>query len=56
MREHLQEKKNMDRLNFVLLLLFSCLVKVHGEDPYLFFDWNVTYGTISPLACLSKSF
>ncbi|XP_016515836.1 L-ascorbate oxidase homolog [Nicotiana tabacum] len=39
----------MDRLNFVLLLLFSCLVKVHGEDPYLFFDWNVTYGTISPL-------
>lgn len=20
-----------------------------GEDPYLFFTWNVTYGTISPL-------
>jgi L-ascorbate oxidase len=22
---------------------------VRGEDPYLFFTWNVTYGTISPL-------
>lgn len=21
---------------------------VRGEDPYLFFTWNVTYGTISP--------
>lgn len=21
----------------------------HAEDPYLFFDWKVTYGTISPL-------
>ncbi|XP_060215411.1 L-ascorbate oxidase homolog [Lycium barbarum] len=36
-------------LSFVLLLLFSCLVTVHGEDPYLTFEWNVTYGTISPL-------
>ncbi|KAH7532262.1 hypothetical protein FEM48_Zijuj04G0001200 [Ziziphus jujuba var. spinosa] len=24
-------------------------VAVRGEDPYLYFTWNVTYGTISPL-------
>ncbi|AES64113.1 hypothetical protein MtrunA17_Chr2g0285391 [Medicago truncatula] len=21
---------------------------VYGEDPYIYFTWNVTYGTISP--------
>lgn len=25
------------------------LMAVHAEDPYLYFTWNVTYGTISPL-------
>lgn len=30
--------------------LLMCLwVGVQAEDPYLFFEWNVTYGTISPL-------
>ncbi|XP_068653819.1 L-ascorbate oxidase homolog [Aristolochia californica] len=29
-----------------LLLLF---VSVNGEDPYIFFTWNVTYGDIYPL-------
>ncbi|KAL3338294.1 hypothetical protein AABB24_030439 [Solanum stoloniferum] len=38
---------NKQIISFVLLLLFSCLV--HGEDPYLTFEWKVTYGTISPL-------
>ncbi|EEF38961.1 multicopper oxidase, putative [Ricinus communis] len=38
----------------VMLMLFLCLsagslLQVHGEDPYLFFTWNVTYGTLSPL-------
>lgn len=34
----------------VILILLSCfLAGVRGEDPYLFFTWNVTYGTISPL-------
>ncbi|GFY99006.1 SKU5 similar 11 [Actinidia rufa] len=31
------------------LLLLVCVSMVRAEDPYLFFDWNVTYGTISPL-------
>ncbi|CAL9078316.1 unnamed protein product [Musa textilis] len=33
---------------FVLLSLLG-LSSVGAEDPYLFFTWNVTYGTISPL-------
>ncbi|RDY04489.1 L-ascorbate oxidase-like protein, partial [Mucuna pruriens] len=32
---------------FVMLLL--CLWVVRSEDPYIFFTWKVTYGTISPL-------
>ena len=27
---------------------------VRGEDPYLYFTWNVTYGTISPLGVPQK--
>ncbi|CAK9312338.1 unnamed protein product [Citrullus colocynthis] len=43
----------MARLTITSLLL--CLLSVaamsivRGEDPYFFFTWNVTYGTISPL-------
>ncbi|KAK8520523.1 hypothetical protein V6N12_004458 [Hibiscus sabdariffa] len=39
----------------VILKLVVCFLVgastrgVRGEDPYLFFTWNVTYGTISPL-------
>ncbi|EEF38960.1 multicopper oxidase, putative [Ricinus communis] len=38
----------------VMLILLLCLTTgamlgVHGEDPYLFFTWNITYGTLSPL-------
>ncbi|KAK9274130.1 hypothetical protein L1049_018944 [Liquidambar formosana] len=37
----------------VMLAFLSCLLAgamvVQGEDPYLFFTWNITYGTISPL-------
>lgn len=35
----------------VLVSLLVCLgsVVVKGEDPYLFFTWNVTYGTRKPL-------
>lgn len=41
----------MDRSASVgILLLLSCIAcRVHGEDPYLYFTWNVTFGTISPL-------
>ncbi|KAJ7980605.1 L-ascorbate oxidase-like [Quillaja saponaria] len=36
---------------FLILLCLSAgtLSVVHGEDPYFFFTWNITYGTISPL-------
>lgn len=41
------------RMMTLLLLSVAvfCLstVSVRAEDPYLFFEWNVTYGTISPL-------
>ncbi|KAG2686259.1 hypothetical protein I3760_10G167700 [Carya illinoinensis] len=34
----------------LLVCLFAAAMSmVHGEDPYLFFTWNVTYGTIAPL-------
>ncbi|XVE70341.1 hypothetical protein DITRI_Ditri10aG0064800 [Diplodiscus trichospermus] len=39
----------------VILMLLMCFLAgalisgVRCEDPYLFFTWNVTYGTISPL-------
>ncbi|KAI4343335.1 hypothetical protein L6164_010697 [Bauhinia variegata] len=41
----------MDRVIFLLLCLSAgtILSTVRGEDPYLFFTWNVTYGTIAPL-------
>ncbi|OIV93344.1 hypothetical protein TanjilG_23280 [Lupinus angustifolius] len=34
-----------------IFALVLCLMgaAVMGEDPYLYFTWNVTYGTISPL-------
>ncbi|KAI9400542.1 hypothetical protein POPTR_001G000600v4 [Populus trichocarpa] len=36
---------------FMVLLCLSAgaMLGVQGEDPYLFFTWNVTYGTLSPL-------
>lgn len=41
----------MGRVKFqVLGLLISWLLaSVYGEDPYLFYEWKVTYGTLSPL-------
>jgi L-ascorbate oxidase len=41
----------MGEVTFLLLLCLSATTMyfVSGEDPYLFFRWNVTYGTISPL-------
>ncbi|KAK8545117.1 hypothetical protein V6N12_025966 [Hibiscus sabdariffa] len=37
-------------LKLLLLSLFGALTHgVRGGDPYLFFTWNLTYGTISPL-------
>ncbi|KAI4385333.1 hypothetical protein MLD38_003373 [Melastoma candidum] len=42
----------MGRKEAALLLLCAvaaAAVTVRAEDPYLFFTWNVTYGTISPL-------
>ncbi|XP_008782736.2 L-ascorbate oxidase homolog [Phoenix dactylifera] len=39
----------MSRVALVVLLALLGLSTVQAEDPYLFFEWNVTYGTISPL-------
>ncbi|TKY47852.1 L-ascorbate oxidase-like [Spatholobus suberectus] len=35
----------------VMLALMLCLLAaaVRGEDPYVYYTWNVSYGTISPL-------
>ncbi|KAF5195103.1 L-ascorbate oxidase-like protein [Thalictrum thalictroides] len=33
----------------VLVCCLAAFVLVQAEDPYLFFNWNVTYGTLSPL-------
>ncbi|GLJ14868.1 hypothetical protein SUGI_0241900 [Cryptomeria japonica] len=33
----------------MLFILFLVLVLVHCENPYRFFTWNVSYGTIWPL-------
>ncbi|KAL1533137.1 L-ascorbate oxidase [Salvia divinorum] len=32
-----------------LAALFLCLAAAAADSPYRFFNWNVTYGTISPL-------
>ncbi|KAF3444365.1 hypothetical protein FNV43_RR14057 [Rhamnella rubrinervis] len=36
-------------LMFLLCLSAGAITVIRGEDPYIFFTWNVTYGTISPL-------
>ncbi|KAH7565676.1 hypothetical protein JRO89_XS09G0243800 [Xanthoceras sorbifolium] len=36
-------------LVFLLCLTAGALTVVRGEDPYLFYTWDITYGTISPL-------
>jgi len=37
-----------------LLCLSAGAMVARAEDPYLFFTWNVTYGTISPLGVPQK--
>ncbi|KAL6492985.1 hypothetical protein OROGR_032744 [Orobanche gracilis] len=32
-----------------LAVLFICIAIAAAENPYRFFDWNITYGTIYPL-------
>lgn len=41
----------MDGVIFLVLicLLAGTMSVVRGEDPYFYFTWNVTYGTLSPL-------
>ncbi|KAK7362453.1 hypothetical protein VNO77_04567 [Canavalia gladiata] len=33
----------------VLMLCLMAAAVVRGEDPYIYYTWNVTYGTIAPL-------
>ncbi|QCD82750.1 L-ascorbate oxidase homolog [Vigna unguiculata] len=41
----------MGRVSSLVIGLMACLMaaSVHGEDPYVFYTWNVTYGTVAPL-------
>ncbi|KAJ8539887.1 hypothetical protein K7X08_014139 [Anisodus acutangulus] len=43
----------MESASVKIVALLLCLsigaIVVKAEDPYLFFEWNVTYGTIAPL-------
>lgn len=34
---------------FTIFILGLLLPGVHGEDPYRFYTWKVTYGDIYPL-------
>ena len=34
---------------FAVFLVLAAAVVVQAEDPYRFFNWNVTYGDIAPL-------
>jgi len=36
-------------LMFLICLAVGAISGVKGEDPYVFYEWNVTYGTASPL-------
>ncbi|GLT82478.1 hypothetical protein SLE2022_008440 [Rubroshorea leprosula] len=39
----------MGAVLWILLLCLWAATVVQGEDPYLFFEWNITYGTAAPL-------
>lgn len=41
----------MGRVWTSMIALLLCLMtsSVRGEDPYIYYTWNVTYGTIAPL-------
>ncbi|KAK7368329.1 hypothetical protein VNO80_10354 [Phaseolus coccineus] len=41
----------MGRVSAVLIAFMACLMaaSVRGEDPYIYYTWNVTYGTVAPL-------
>ncbi|KAM3283096.1 L-ascorbate oxidase [Capsicum chacoense] len=44
---------NKMRCVLAILLAMTC-ISVNGEDPYLFYEWKVTYGTLSPLGVPQK--
>lgn len=43
-----QEYEMKGVMFFALLCLLAAGTTVRGEDPYFYFTWNVTYGTLSP--------
>ena len=45
----LKESSFWQRFAVFLVLAAAVVVVVQAEDPYRFFNWNVTYGDIAPL-------
>ncbi|GER50708.1 SKU5 similar 13 [Striga asiatica] len=44
------EMKGFTRKRLISITVLVCLAAcITAEDPYLFYEWKVTYGTISPL-------
>ncbi|XP_020220666.1 L-ascorbate oxidase homolog isoform X2 [Cajanus cajan] len=39
----------MGRVSMIALMLCLMAATVRSEDPYLYFTWNVTYGSVAPL-------
>ncbi|XP_078428732.1 L-ascorbate oxidase homolog [Wolffia australiana] len=44
----------MERVALLVIFAVLGLAAVQAEDPYLYFTWKVTYGTISPLGVPQK--
>lgn len=51
LKKTLRKKKKMllYKLLVVFLVSFLLVNSIVAENPYRFYEWNVTYGTISPL-------
>lgn len=45
----MMEERSMKYLTILGLMALLNLFIVNADDPYRFFTWTVTYGTISPL-------
>ncbi|KAH0922004.1 hypothetical protein HID58_022022 [Brassica napus] len=37
------------KIAYAFVIGLSLLIATAAEDPYIFYEWHVTYGTISPM-------